>query len=50
MTEEKLRLRYIEDTNTILQVWIIFPYIICLSLDCDGIMHELLIDQCDEYI
>jgi hypothetical protein len=47
---EILRLRYIDDTNTILQVWVIYPYIICLTLDCDGIMHELLIDTHDEYI
>ena len=51
MTEEKLRLRYIEDTDTIMQVWFRFPYLICVALDRDGTMHEVLIEKTnDEYI
>ena len=50
MTEEKLLLRYIEDTRKILQMWIIHPYIICVVVDLDGIMYELIIDEHDEYI
>ena len=50
MTEERLRLRYIEDTKSVIQIWIKFPYIICLLFDDNGIMRELIIDKTDEYI
>ena len=50
MTEEKLRLRYLEDTKSVIQMWIRFPYVICLIFDDDGIMKELIIDKSDEYI
>jgi len=50
MTGEKLRLRYLEDTNTIVQVWIRFPYNICLVLNSDGSLLELIIDEHDEDI
>ena len=49
MTEEKLRLRYIEDTDKILQVWIRFPFVICIVFDTKGKLKELIIDE-DEYI
>lgn len=52
MTEEKLLLRYIEDTKKIMQVWIRFPYVICIVYDLNGIMYELIIDdhKYNEYI
>ena len=48
MMGERLRLRYIEDTNTIVQIWLIFPYSICLVLNSDGELVELIIDEHDE--
>lgn len=50
MMEGKLLLRYIDDTRRILQMWIRHPYIICVVIDLDGIMYDLIIDEHDEYI
>ena len=50
MTEEKLQLRYIDDTRKILQMWVISPYVICLVMSLDGTMYELIIEDQDEYI
>ena len=36
MTGEKLQLRYLEDTNTIIQMWTRLPYIICLVYNNKG--------------
>ena len=49
MTEEKLQLRYIEDTRMIIQIWNYFPYFIAVVYNLRGDLTELIIEE-DEYI
>ena len=45
MMEGKLRLRYLDDTRTIAQVWDIFPYFIAVIYNIHGDLIELIIDE-----
>jgi len=48
MMGETLRLRYLEDTNNIIQMWPIGPYNLYLIFDLDGIMVEFIYEELDK--
>ena len=47
--EERLRLQYSEDTNYIIQIFGVMPYIIIIVYNTNGKLIDLIIEQ-DEYI
>ena len=48
MMEETLRLRYLEDTNSVIQMWSLSHYNLYLIFDLDGIMIDLIYEEINE--